>query len=145
MLKDQTGDVVDGKVKKLTPQEEKEASYAARIVPLRKRGNLILCAITIANVAVNATVAIMLAEILDSFVLGLSAATGLIVVVGELLPQAVCQRHGLAIGAYLAWLGWALVGATFILSAPISAILDCLLGAEKGEIMSKKRLKRALD
>lgn len=52
------------------------------------------------------------------------------VCVGEIIPQAVCSRHGLAVGAHSAWFVRILMIAFAVIAYPISKILDHLLGAE---------------
>ena len=49
---------------------------------------------------------------------------------GEIFPQAVCQHHGLVIGAYSAWFVRLLMLATAPVSWPISKVLDYLLGED---------------
>ena len=51
---------------------------------------------------------------------------------GEIIPQALCTRYGLAIGAYSAWFVWALMWVVGIVSWPISKVLDWVLGTEHG-------------
>ena len=47
---------------------------------------------------------------------------------GEIVPQALCTRFGLAIGAYSAWFVQLLIYACWIIAWPISKVLDWLLG-----------------
>ena len=47
---------------------------------------------------------------------------------GEIVPQALCTRFGLAIGAYSAWFVQLLIYACWIIAWPISKILDHVLG-----------------
>lgn len=44
------------------------------------------------------------------------------------MPQALCTRFGMAIGAYSSWLVRVLMWLCWIVAFPISKILDCLLG-----------------
>ena len=49
---------------------------------------------------------------------------------GEIIPQAVCSRYGLLVGAYSAWFVNLLMIITLLLSWPIAKLLDLLLGSE---------------
>lgn len=114
-------------LKKIGNKNEKK--YASKIYPLRKRGNLLLCTILIGNVLVNSTSTL----ILGSYLEGIFAAMGstlLIVLFGEIIPQAACSRHGLAVGAYTRYITYFMVCATFVVSYPLSKILDFFLGKE---------------
>ena len=51
---------------------------------------------------------------------------------GEIIPQALCSRFGLQIGAYSAWFVRILLWVVGIVSFPISKVLDYLLGSEHG-------------
>lgn len=53
-----------------------------------------------------------------------------ILLFGEILPQAVCKRYGLEIGAYLAWLVRLLMWIFFPIAYPIALLLDWMLGEE---------------
>ena len=77
---------------------EEEKKYAEIIYPVRKNGNLLLCTLLLGNVAVNALLSILLAD-LTSGLVGFLASTILIVIFGEILPQASCSRYALFIGA----------------------------------------------
>ena len=68
-----------------TEQEAIEASYAEKILPLRKRGNLLLCTILLGNVTVNSALAILLGD-LTSGTQGLILSTGIITIFGEITP-----------------------------------------------------------
>lgn len=57
------------------------------------------------------------------------------------LFQAICSRHGLAVGAQTIIATKAIMVLTFPLAYPVSKILDCILGDEIGVIYDRERLK----
>ena len=66
-------------------EAEKQAEYAKRILPVRKKGNLLLCTLLLGNVAVNSLLAILMADITSGLV-GFALSTALIVIFGEITP-----------------------------------------------------------
>ena len=66
-------------------EEERDAAYAEAILPLRRRGNLLLCTILLGNVTVNAELAILMGD-LTSGIWGLIISTGIITIFGEIIP-----------------------------------------------------------
>merc|ERR1712176_8852 len=78
-----------------SPQEKR---YAKSIEPVRKQGNFLLCTLLLGNVLVNNTLTILLDGLFGG-VLAIIGATAGIVVMGEIIPQAICQRFGLVVGA----------------------------------------------
>jgi metal transporter CNNM len=74
---------------------------------------------------------------LTSGVFGLIISTGIITIFGEIVPQAVCSRHALAVGAHTTWFIYIFMFLTCPISYPISAILDKVLGEEVGNVLSK--------
>lgn len=66
------------------------ANYARIIYPIREDGNLLLCTLLLGNVSVNALLSILLAEYTGG-VWGLLSSTFLIVIFGEIVPQALVR------------------------------------------------------
>lgn len=116
---------------------------AAKVYPIRKRGNLLLCTLLIGNVAVNATAAIFLGEIASGLVAGI-VSTVLIVIFGEILPQAIFSRYALTLGAKTIWLVKIFIFLMYPLAYPMSLILDKLLGKELQTIWSKREIKEII-
>nr|CAD7439964.1 unnamed protein product [Timema bartmani] len=119
---------------------ETERRYARAIMPVRKKGNYLLCSILLGNVLVNSSLTIIMDDITSGLV-AVIGSTLAIVIFGEITPQAICSRHGLAIGANTIIITKIVMGITFPLAYPISLFLDFMLGAELGNIYTRERLK----
>ncbi|XP_077991923.1 metal transporter CNNM2-like [Glandiceps talaboti] len=117
----------------------KEKSYAKKISPIRKHGNYLLCSLLLGNVMVNSTIAILLGA-LSSGLIAVIGSTIAIVIFGEIVPQSICSRHGLAVGAKTVILTKFFMLITCPLSLPISKLLDLILGQEIGTVYNKERL-----
>lgn len=122
---------------------ESERRYAKAIQPLRDNGNYLLCSLLLGNVLVNSTLTILLDD-LSSGLIAVISSTISIVLLGEIVPQAICSRHGLAVGARTVLLTKLFMALTFPLSYPISVILDKMLGEEIGNVYNRDRLKELL-
>ncbi|XP_059404704.1 metal transporter CNNM4 isoform X2 [Carassius carassius] len=119
---------------------EKEKKYARKIEPIRKKGNYLLCSLLLGNVLVNTTLTILLDDLIGSGLGAVVASTIGIVIFGEIVPQALCSRHGLAVGANTIHLTKFFMLLTFPLSFPISKLLDCILGQEIGTVYNREKL-----
>ena len=121
----------------------KEKKYAKVIGPLRKRGNFLLCTLLLGNVLVNNTLTILLDDLSNGMVAVVCSTTA-IVIFGEIVPQAICSRHGLAVGARTIWLTKLFMLITFPVSFPISMLLDKILGEEIGQVYNKEKLQELI-
>ena len=119
--------------------DDAEVRNAQAILPLRQQGNLLLCSLLLGNTLVNALIAVLL-ESIASGVMGTICTTGLIVVFGEIIPQAVCSRNALSIGAFTLPLVYVFVVVCFPIAFPISLILDGCLGREISGDFNRKEL-----
>jgi metal transporter CNNM len=127
-----------------TKEDERDAAYARRILPLRKRGNLLICTILLGNVSVNAILSIVMAD-MTSGLAGTLITTGIVMIFGEILPQAICSRYALLIGAHTMWILYIFVIITFPISFPLSAVLDKVLGEDAGNVYNKNKMKRLFE
>jgi len=112
---------------------------AAIIYPIREKGNLLLATLLLGNVVVNTTLSIYLGSIASGIVAGL-IATSLIVVFGEIVPQAVISRYALWFGARTVWFTRVFIVLAYPVAYPIAKTLDYFLGSELPTLYSKKEL-----
>lgn len=123
--------------------EPSEKKYAKQISPIRKTGNYLLCTLLLGNVLVNTTLTVLLDD-LSSGIFAVLGATAGIVIFGEIVPQSICSRHGLAIGAKTLLITKFFMVVTFPVSWPVSKILDLILGQEIGQVYNRERLLELL-
>lgn len=116
---------------------------ANKILSVRRDGNLLLCTLLLGNVAVNSCLAIFLGSIAS----GITAAiisTGLIVIFGEILPQAIFSRYALAVGYYAVYPVRFFRFILYPITGPIAYILNRLLGEEMNTIWSKREIREII-
>ena len=121
-----------------------EQSYAKAIDPIRRHGNYLLCTLLLGNVLVNTSFTVLLDGIIGDGIAAVLGSTAGIVIFGEIVPQSICSRHGLAVGARTIWVTRFFMLVTFPISFPISKILDWMLGNEIGTVYNKKQLQEML-
>jgi metal transporter CNNM len=112
---------------------------AKSIYSVRKNSFLLLCTLLLGNTAVNSTLSIFLGSIASGVIAGF-VATGLIVVLGEILPQAAFNKHAMKFCARLVWFVKIFQFIFYPVTKPLSIILHKTLGAEDHAVLSKREL-----
>ncbi|KAA3482185.1 DUF21 domain-containing protein isoform X1 [Gossypium australe] len=120
-----------------TPKDRK---HAAKILPVVKKQHLLLCTLLICNAAAMEALPIFLDSLVTAWGAILISVT-LILLFGEIIPQSVCSRYGLAIGATVAPFVQVLVWVCFPVAYPISKLLDFLLGHGHVALFRRAELK----
>jgi len=116
---------------------------AERVFRIRKRGNLLLVSLLLGNVAVNSAASIILGSVASGVVAGF-VATGLIVIFGEIIPQAVCARYAMIVGYKTAWLVELIMFILYPVAKPLAWVLNNVLGEELRTIWSKRELEHII-
>ena len=112
---------------------------AARVYPLRKNSHLSLSAILLANVAVVSTNALILEHHTGGLFAGI-ISTLLIVIFGEVVPQAIFVKRALKFCSSLSPFLWFTIWLTYPVSKPLQMLLDKLVGHEQLHLHSRDEL-----
>ncbi|XVE94714.1 hypothetical protein REPUB_Repub02eG0032600 [Reevesia pubescens] len=118
--------------------------HAAKIFPVVKNQHLLLCTLLIGNAMAMEALPIFLDKIVPPWAAILISVT-LILMFGEILPQAICTHYGLKVGAALAPFVRVLLCLFFPLSYPISKVLDWVLGKGHAVLLRRAELKTFVD
>ena len=117
---------------------------AKKVFNVRKDGNLLLCTLLIGNVAVNSALSIFLGSIVSGVVAGV-AATSLIVIFGEIIPQASFARHSLTFSSKLVLPVKFFIFIFYPVCKPLALMLDKILGDEMPTVYSRRELVRLIE
>lgn len=117
---------------------------AIEVFAIRKNGNLLLVTMLFGNVSVNTALSIFLGSITPGILAGL-IATFLIVIFGEIIPQAMFSRFALDFGYKLSWLVKIFIFIFYPVSRPLAFVLDKILGEEIPTVYSKKELAMLIE
>ncbi|XP_078269487.1 metal transporter CNNM4-like isoform X2 [Rhinoraja longicauda] len=119
---------------------EEEKKYSAHIESVRKHGNYLLCTLMLGDVLMNCSLVVWLCQIIQVTWLTILVCTGCIFFFGEIIPYAVCSRHGLALAYSTIWVTKFFMVVTFPASYPISKLLDLVLHQEISNFYTRKKL-----
>ncbi|KAL7422796.1 hypothetical protein Q5752_002092 [Cryptotrichosporon argae] len=126
-------------------EDPAQRKAANRVLKLLNRGrHWVLVVLLLGNVIVNESLPIFLDDILGGGIAAVVVSTTMIVIFGEIIPQAVCVRYGLAIGGACAPLVLGLMWLFAPIAYPIAMLLDYVLGRDEGHTYKKAELKSFL-
>ena len=112
---------------------------ARRVLPLRRRTHLVLASILFTNVAAVSATSLVLEQRLNGWLAGL-LGTILIVIFGEVMPQALFSKDALGWSSRFAPLLKLMVGITYVISKPLQLLLDRLFPREPSGLQSRHEL-----
>jgi len=112
---------------------------ARRVLPFRKNLHLTLSAILLSNVAAISGTSLVLDNRYNGVIAEI-ASTLLIVIFGEVMPQAFFAHHALSFLSKLAWLLRAMIVVTYPVSKPLQLLLDKLFGPEMPHLQTRREL-----
>jgi metal transporter CNNM len=112
---------------------------ARKVMPLRKNSHLSLAAILLSNVAAVSATSLVLESATGGLIAGISA-TLLIVIFGEIMPQALFSKHALMFCARLSPILRLMIFITYPVAKPLQLLLDALFGEETEELETRHEL-----
>lgn len=114
-------------------------TMATRVLPLRQNAHLSLAAILFANVAVVSTSSLLLEHHFNGWIAGI-VTTVLMVIFGEVIPQAIFVKSALRFTSLFAPLITLVIWLTYPLSKPIQMALDKWVGEQPPLLHSRQEL-----
>ncbi|KAH3675530.1 hypothetical protein WICMUC_002619 [Wickerhamomyces mucosus] len=121
------------------PEERKNSRKVLEI--LDKGKHWVLVTLLLSNVITNETLPIVLDRVLGGGWPAVVNSTVAIVIFGEVIPQSICVRYGLQIGAFFTPFVLILMYIMYPIAYPISVLLDKILGEDHGTMYKKSGLK----
>lgn len=135
----------------LIAAELPQSYQAKKVLPFRKRSNLLIVTFAIGNTLVNIISTLTIEEMLSKFsenekiIMVNTIPVIMTMLFGEILPQALFSKQALKIAYYmrffvaiffilLGWIAW-----------PLSKLLDCVLGTEPIRVYDRKKLGALLE
>lgn len=112
---------------------------AKHILPLRRKTHLTLASILLTNVAVVSASSLVLEHHLGGIIAG-AISTLLIVIFGEIMPQALFAKNPLLWSSRLAPVMRLMIVITYVVSKPLQLLLDKLFPHESRSLQSRHEL-----
>ncbi|KAJ8766355.1 hypothetical protein K2173_022414 [Erythroxylum novogranatense] len=104
-----------------------EKKQAAVILPVVQKQHQLLVTLLLCNAVAMEALPIYLDKLFNQYVAIILSVT-FVLAFGEVIPQAICSRYGLAVGANFVWLVRILMILCYPIAYPIGKVLDWVLG-----------------
>ncbi|KAJ6794289.1 DUF21 domain-containing protein-like [Iris pallida] len=117
-----------------------EKRQAATIFPVVQKQHQLLVTLLLCNAAAMEALPIFLDKIFHPL-LAIILSVTFVLAFGEVIPQAICTRYGLAVGANFVWLVRILMLVCYPISYPVGKLLDYALGHNESALFRRAQLK----
>ncbi|XP_058759311.1 DUF21 domain-containing protein At4g14240-like [Vicia villosa] len=107
-----------------------QKKQAAIILPVVKKQHQLLVTLLLCNAVAMEALPIYLDKLFNQF-LAIILSVTFVLFFGEVIPQAICSRYGLAVGSNFAWLVRILMVVCYPVSYPVGKVLDYVLGHDE--------------
>ncbi|KAG7672261.1 hypothetical protein Ndes2526B_g06751 [Nannochloris sp. 'desiccata'] len=131
---------IDLELIKRTAVSNKDRRMALKVERVTRNPHQLLVCLLVVNAACMECLPLLLDRLLNpigAIIISVSA----ILIFSEVVPQAICKKYGLQIGASLAWLVHIMMFITWPVSYPIGKLLDWSLGSHGKAFFRRAELK----
>uniref|UniRef100_A0A803N0V6 CNNM transmembrane domain-containing protein n=1 Tax=Chenopodium quinoa TaxID=63459 RepID=A0A803N0V6_CHEQI len=111
------------------------------ILPVVQKQHQLLVTLLLCNACAMEALPLYLDKLVNQF-LAIVLSVTFVLFFGEVIPQAICTRYGLAVGANFVWLVRILLIICYPIAYPIGKVLDYLLG--HNEVLFRRAQLKAL-
>lgn len=129
-----------------TTADKKDQQRARKLIPLLDKHHFLLVTLLVCNAVAMETMPILLDALVPSYIAIIMSVT-LVLIAGEVIPQALCTSRPLLIGSFFAPFIKFLMIFTSPVSWPMAKLLDWIIGAENGNhwLLKKTELHALVD
>lgn len=117
---------------------------ALKVAPLLNRHHHLLVTLLLANAIAMEALPIFLDRLMPSY-LAVIFSVSFVLIFGEVIPQSLCTRNPLAIGAFFSPLVQFLMVLSTPISVPIAMVLDWTVGSDENALYKRSELKALVD
>lgn len=117
-----------------------EREYAAKLLPLLKKRHLLLVTLLLGNTICLEAMPMFLDK-LSNPIMAVTISVTVVLILGEILPQAIFARHGAPLGAALTPFVYVAMALLFVVAYPVSKVLDLMLGIDHPTLYRRAELK----
>ncbi|GLC35752.1 hypothetical protein PLESTB_000490500 [Pleodorina starrii] len=117
-----------------------EQRYARKIMPILSNSHMLLVTLLMCNAMAMVSLPLFLDKLADPVTAVVVSVTA-VLFFGEIIPQSVCSRYGLAVGARLAPLVRLLMWLCSPVAWPMGKLLDLLIGPDHHTLFRRRQLK----
>jgi metal transporter CNNM len=128
----------------ITSGKSRERKHAERVRQIISKPHKLLVTLVVWNAIAAESLPLVLDRITDP-VTSVVLSVTVVLLFGEIIPQALCTTYGLAIGAFFAPLVNVLLFITQPISIPIAALLDTILGQRHSALFRRTQLRTFVD
>jgi metal transporter CNNM len=110
---------------------------AKKVEPLCRHPYILLCTLLLINMLATEALPIVVNFLVEEEWEAIVLSTALVVIFCEIIPQSVCAKHGLVIGAFFAPFIRLLIILFYPICFPIAKLLEFILGKNHGTIYNR--------